>query len=91
MIRTTVGSGRTVEEAIEAACTELGCSRDQIEFEILTLAKKSFFGLRVTPAQVRVSYDDGVPEPKAQRPQDQRRPKGQRRPRTSGARGPAAP
>ena len=40
MIRTTVGSGRTVEEAIEAACTELGCSRDQIEFEILTLAKK---------------------------------------------------
>ena len=80
MIRTTVGSGRTVEEAIEAACTELGCSRDQIEFEILTLAKKSFFGLRVTPAQVRVSYDDGVPEPKAQRPQDQRRPKDQRRP-----------
>ena len=87
MIRTTVGSGRTVEEAIEAACTELGCSRDQIEFEILTLAKKSFFGLRVTPAQVRVSYDDGVPEPKAQRPagqrrpQDQRRPQGQRRPK----------
>ena len=81
MIRTTVGSGRTVEEAIEAACTELGCSRDQIEFEILTLAKKSFFGLRVTPAQVRVSYDDGVPEPKAQRPQDQRRPEGQRRPK----------
>ena len=80
MIRTTVGSGRTVEEAIEAACTELGCSRDQIEFEILTLAKKSFFGLRVTPAQVRVSYDDGVPEPKAQRPADQRRPKDQRRP-----------
>ena len=80
MIRTTVGSGRTVEEAIEAACTELGCSRDQIEFEILTLAKKSFFGLRVTPAQVRVSYDDGVPEPKAQRPKDQRRPQGQRRP-----------
>lgn len=80
MIRTTVGSGRTVEEAIEAACTELGCSRDQIEFEILTLAKKSFFGLRVTPAQVRVSYDDGVPEPKAQRPKDQRRPQDQRRP-----------
>ena len=80
MIRTTVGSGRTVEEAIEAACAELGCSRDQIEFEILTLAKKSFFGLRTTPAQVRVSYEDGIPEPKARRPEAQRRPEGQPRP-----------
>ena len=63
MIREYIGTGKTVEEAIEAACAALGCDREKIEFEILSLAKKSFFGLKVTPAQVKVTYEDGIPAP----------------------------
>lgn len=49
MKREYIGTGKTVDEAIEAACTALGCERSEIEFEILALAKKSFFELRTTP------------------------------------------
>ncbi len=75
MIREYIGTGKTVEEAIEAACTALGCDRDKIDFEIISLAKKSFFGLRTTPAQVKVTYEDGLPEPRAERPRETREPR----------------
>ena len=75
MKREYIGTGKTVDEAIEAACAALGCERSEIEFEILTLAKKSFFGLRTTPAQVKVTWEDGTPEPRANRPQEGRREK----------------
>lgn len=50
-----IATGRTVEEAIETACQQLGAQRDEIEFEILTLPKKGFLGLKFTPAKVKVS------------------------------------
>ena len=75
MKREYIGTGKTVDEAIEAACAALGCERSEIEFEILALAKKSFFGLRTTPAQVKVTWEDGTPEPRANRPQE--RPSGE--------------
>ena len=75
MKREYIGTGKTVDEAIEAACAALGCERSEIEFEILALAKKSFFGLRTTPAQVKVTWEDGTPEPRANRPQEGRREK----------------
>ena len=83
MKREYIGTGKTVEEAIEAACTALGCDRSEVEFEILALAKKSFFGLRTTPAQVKVTWEDGTPEPKAQRPREKRaeQPRQERKPK----------
>ena len=75
MKREYIGTGKTVDEAIEAACAALGCERSEIEFEILALAKKSFFGLRTTPAQVKVTWEDGTPEPRANRPQEGHREK----------------
>lgn len=63
MTRECIGTGKTVDEAIENACRELGCTREDIDFEIINLTKKSFFGLKVTPAKVKVTYDDGQPEP----------------------------
>ena len=75
MKREYIGTGKTVDEAIEVACAALGCERSEIEFEILALAKKSFFGLRTTPAQVKVTWEDGTPEPRANRPQEGRREK----------------
>lgn len=44
--------GRTVEEAIESGRTKLG--EPNAEFEILETPKKSLFGLKSTPAKVRV-------------------------------------
>ena len=75
MKREYIGTGKTVDEAIEAACAALGCDRSEIKFEILALARKSFFGLRTTPAQVKVTWEDGTPEPRANRPQEGRREK----------------
>lgn len=75
MKREYIGTGKTVDEAIEAACAALGCERSEIEFEILALAKKSFFGLRTSPAQVKVTWEDGTPEPRANRPQEGHREK----------------
>ena len=58
-------TGKTEEEAIEKALTELGMDRDEVSVEILERAKAGFLGIGATPASVRVSYDDGQPEPRA--------------------------
>ena len=38
-------SGKTVEEALEAALTELGVTRDQVEYRVLEAPSKPLFGL----------------------------------------------
>lgn len=55
MKRETTATGRTVEEAIAAACETLGIERDKVEFEILELPSKRLLGLLgATEAKVRV-------------------------------------
>ena len=61
-------SGKTEEEAIEKALDQLGRDRDEVSVEILERAKSGFLGIGATPATVRVSYDDGTPEPKEEQP-----------------------
>ena len=60
-------SGKTEEEAIEKALSQLGKDRDEVSVEILERAKAGFLGIGATPASVRVSYDDGRPEPKTEK------------------------
>lgn len=63
-------TGRTVEEAVEAALAELGVSRDQCEVEILEEGNKGLFGLLgARPARVRVTVK-GSPEQPEQGEQD---------------------
>ena len=50
-------SGRTEEEAIEAALAQLGLTRDDVSVEIVEQAKTGFLGLKSTPAVVKVLYD----------------------------------
>ncbi len=57
-------SGKTEEEAIEKGLAQLEKDRDEVSVEILERAKAGFLGIGATPAVVRVSYDDGKPEPK---------------------------
>ena len=56
-------SAKTEEEAIEKALAQLGMDRDEVSVEIRERAKSGFLGIGATPAVVRVSYDDGKPEP----------------------------
>ncbi len=56
MEKEIIGTGKTVDEAINSACEQLGVSREQAQWEILDLPKKSLLGIRVTPARVKVTF-----------------------------------
>lgn len=50
-------TGKTVEEAIEAACTTLGLERDKLDIEVLEVPSKGFFGFGTSLAKVKVMYN----------------------------------
>ena len=62
-MREVIQEAKTVEEAIDLACQQLGVDRGDAEFEILTLPKRGFLGLRNTPAKVRVYVEEPAPAP----------------------------
>lgn len=49
-------TGKTEEEAISKALSQLGLDRDDVSVEILERAKSGFFGFGASPAKVRVTY-----------------------------------
>jgi len=53
----TVSTGKTLDEAIDAGCKELGIARETAEIEVLERPKKGFLGLKFTPAKVKVSFE----------------------------------
>jgi spoIIIJ-associated protein len=54
-------TGRTVDEAVEAAIAELGVSREQIEYVVVEEPSKGLFGLLGgKPARVRVKLIEGI-------------------------------
>ena len=60
-------TGKTEEEAIRAALSQLGLERDDVSVEILERSKSGFLGIGSSPAKVRVSYElDVVEEPAPQ-------------------------
>lgn len=66
MIKTVEATGKTIDDAIENAVALLGVDRYEVDvaIEILDRPKAGFLGIGGTPAKIRASYDDGVPEPK---------------------------
>lgn len=58
-------TGKTVEEALQAALDELGVPADQITYEILENPSKGFFGFGAKPAKIRVTLKD-IPAPAAE-------------------------
>lgn len=53
-------TGKTVEDAIEAALQELGATRNEVDIEVLEEPSKGIFGLiGVKPARVKVVLKDG--------------------------------
>ena len=69
MIKFIDMTGKTEDEAIRRALEQLGLERDDVSVEILERAKSGFLGIGGSPATVRVSYDDGQPEPKPVKPE----------------------
>jgi spoIIIJ-associated protein len=50
--------GRTVEEAIQSAITELNVSRDDIVVKVVCEEKKGLFGMDgAKPAKIKVSFE----------------------------------
>ena len=50
-------SGRTEDEAIQAALEQLGLTRDDVSVEIVERSKTGFLGLKNTPAVIKVLYE----------------------------------
>ncbi|MCK4816572.1 Jag N-terminal domain-containing protein [bacterium] len=49
-------TGKTLEEAIQKALTQLGVQRDDVKVEVLSEEKKGLFGLMgAKPAKIRVT------------------------------------
>lgn len=59
-MKTLEKSGKTIDEAIDAAVAELGCSREDVSIEILTMPAKGIFGIGAKNALVRVSVEDSA-------------------------------
>lgn len=61
MIRDVIATGRDVNSAIDSGCAELGINREDAQFEIISLPKKGFLGLKTYPAKVKVFEE--IPDP----------------------------
>lgn len=66
MIKEFIGTGKTIEEATQAAKLGLAAPLTaDITIEVVEMPKKGFLGIGSKPAQVKASYDDGRNEKKA--------------------------
>ncbi|MBQ7873933.1 MAG: Jag N-terminal domain-containing protein [Oscillospiraceae bacterium] len=75
MEREFLATGKTVEEAIEAAYEKAGVDREYVTVEIIERPKKKFFGLKTIPATAKATIDEdywnkmfAVKEKKAEAP-----------------------
>ena len=59
MLKSIEVSGKTEEEAIQAALDQLGLQRDEVSVEIVERAKR-IPRLKSTPAVVRVTYESDI-------------------------------
>ena len=59
-MKTLEKTGKTIDDAIDAAVAELGCSREDVTIEIVTMPSKGIFGIGAKPALVRVSLEDSA-------------------------------
>ncbi len=64
MEKTIIVTGKTIDEAIENALTQLGLDRDNVSVQVLAQAKAGFLGIGAAPAKVEVTYEAPDPAPK---------------------------
>ena len=59
-MKTLEKTGKTIDEAIDAALAELGRSREDVTIEIVKMPSKGIFGIGAKDAVVRVSAEDSA-------------------------------
>ena len=60
MLKTVTKTAKTVDEAVEAAIAELGCSKDEAQIDVISEGSEGgFLGVGRKDAEVKVSFDDG--------------------------------
>lgn len=67
MEKSIVTTGKTIDDAIEAALKQLGMDRDSVSVTVLEQAKSGFFGIGRADAKVQVSYEAPDETPAAPR------------------------
>ena len=65
MIKYLEKTGKTEDEAVAAALSELGLERDDVSVEIIERAKSGFLGIGAIPARVRISWESDEDEAEA--------------------------
>ena len=68
MIKSLEYKGKNIDAAIEKALNELKMDRDDVSVEVLERQKSGFLGIGAVDARIRVTFDDGMPEPKEEKP-----------------------
>jgi len=85
MKREVIKTAKSVELAIELACEELGVAQENADIEVLAVPQpKKFLFFGGSDAKVKVSFDDGKPEPapkKETKPQAKAQPKAKAAPK----------
>ena len=68
MEKSIITTGKTIDDAVEAALVQLGLTRDDVTYQVISLPKSGFFGIGAVPAKVQVTYEapDLKPAPKAE-------------------------
>ena len=62
-MKTVTKTGKTVDEAVEAAIAELGCTKEEAQIEVISEGSEGgFLGVGKKDAEVKVSFDDGAEE-----------------------------
>ena len=57
MEKSIITTGKTIDAAVEAALAQLGLTRDDVTYQVLTLPKSGFLGIGAVPAKVQVTYE----------------------------------
>ena len=67
MEKSIITTGKTIDEAVEAALKQLGLTRDDVTYQVISLPKSGFFGIGAVPAKVQVTYEAPDLKPAAPR------------------------
>jgi spoIIIJ-associated protein len=57
MEKSIITTGKTIDEAVETALKQLGLTRDDVTYQVISLPKSGFFGIGAVPAKVKVTYE----------------------------------
>ena len=87
MEKSIITTGKTIDAAVETALAQLGLTRDDVTYQVLTLPKAGFLGIGSVPAKVQVTYEapDLKPAVKAEEPKAEPKPEKKEEPKAEAA------